>query len=73
MIDFHRVTIADKAWVDPIVAAEDSRSADFNFGNIYMWDGAYRQHLAALEGRLLTKEHPEIVLEIHTREDEEDE
>ncbi len=24
-------------------------------------------------GRLLTKEHPEIVLEIHTREDEEDE
>ena len=55
MIDFHRVTIADKAWVDPIVAAEDSRSADFNFGNIYMWDGAYHQLVTGLGGRMLTK------------------
>ena len=55
MIDFHRVTIADKAWVDPIVAAEDSRSADFNFGNIYMWDGAYHQLVTSLGGRMLTK------------------
>ena len=55
MIDFHRVTIADKAWVDPIVAEEDSRSADFNFGNIYMWDGAYHQLVTSLGGRMLTK------------------
>ena len=55
MIDFHRVTIADKTWVDGFVRAEDSRSADFNFGNIYMWDGAYHQLLSGVGGRLLTK------------------
>ena len=38
MIDFHPITLADKPWVDEIVAAEDSPSADFNFGNIYIWD-----------------------------------
>ena len=55
MVQFHRVTIADKTWVDGFVRAEDSRSADFNFGNIYMWDGAYHQLLSGVGGRLLTK------------------
>ena len=55
MIDFRRVTIADKQWVDGFVKAEDSRSADFNFGNIYMWDGAYHQLVTSLGGRMLTK------------------
>ncbi len=51
---FHRVTIEDKPFVDGFVRAENSRSADFNFGNIYMWDTAYRQFLASEGGRLLT-------------------
>ena len=55
MLQFHRVTIADKPFVDGFAAAEDSRSADFNFGNIYMWDTAYRQSLASVDGRLLTR------------------
>ena len=56
MIDFHRVTIADKAWVDPIVAAEESRAADFNFCNIYMWVWAYHQLVTSLGGRM----HPTL-------------
>ena len=55
MLQFHRVTIEDKAFVDPFVLAENSRSADFNFGNIYLWDTAYRQFLASVDGRLITK------------------
>ena len=55
MLQFRKLTISDRDWAQPFIEAEDSRSADYNFGNIYMWDGAYRQHLAALEGRLLTK------------------
>ena len=55
MVQFHRVTIGDKPFVDRFVLAEDSRSADFNFGNIYLWDTAYRQFLTSVEGRLLTK------------------
>lgn len=55
MLQFRKLTISDRDWTQPFIEAEDSRSADYNFGNIYMWDGAYRQRLAALEGRLLTK------------------
>ncbi len=55
MVEFHRVTITDKPFVDKFVAAENSRSADFNFGNIYLWDTAYRQFLTSVDGRLLTK------------------
>jgi hypothetical protein len=55
MLHFRKLSIADKAWAEPFIRAEDSRSADYNFGNIYMWDGAFRQHLASVDGRLLTK------------------
>ncbi len=54
-MQFHRVTIEDKPYVDGFVRAENSRSADFNFGNIYLWDTAYRQFIADVDGRLLTK------------------
>ena len=36
MVEFKTVTLADKAWVDEIVMNENSRSADYNFGNIYI-------------------------------------
>ena len=56
MLHFRKLTITDRAWAQPFIEAENSRSADYNFGNIYMWDGAYRQHLdRASTGRLLTK------------------
>lgn len=55
MVNFHRVTIEDKSFVDKFVRVEDSRSADFNFGNIYLWDTAYRQFLSSAGDRLLTK------------------
>ena len=55
MLHFRKLSIADKAWAEPFIRAENSRSADYNFGNIYMWDGAFRQHLASVDGRLLTK------------------
>ena len=43
MVEFKTVTLADKAWVDEIVMNENSRSADYNFGNIYIWDKHFRQ------------------------------
>ena len=55
MIEFHPITLGDKPWVDEIVAAEDSPSADFNFGNIYIWDKRYRQLVARCGSRMLTK------------------
>ena len=55
MITFKTVTLCDKAWVDEIVRAENSPSADYNFGNIYIWDKHYRQLIARLGDRMLTK------------------
>jgi len=55
MIEFKTVTLKDKPWVDEIVFSEASRSADYNFGNIYIWDKHYRQLICRLGDRMLTK------------------
>ncbi len=55
MIEFKTVTLCDKPWVDEIVFSEGSRSADYNFGNIYIWDTHYRQLIARAGERMLTK------------------
>ena len=54
-IAFKTVTLCDKSWVDPLVLAENSPSADYNFGNIYIWDKRYRQLIARVGDRMLTK------------------
>lgn len=53
MIDLHSVTLADKSWIDPLVWAEGSSSADFNFGNIYLWDNSFHQQVAQLGDRVI--------------------
>ena len=35
MIEFKNLELSDKAWIDACTAAEDSRSADFSFANMY--------------------------------------
>ena len=62
MITFKPIELSDKAWIDECVRAEDSRSADFNFANMYMWDESYKQLVANVEGCMVAKpmyrEHP---------------
>lgn len=55
MTVFRPVTLCDKPWVDELVFAENSPSADYNFGNIYIWDKRYRQLIARCGDRMLTK------------------
>ena len=55
MVEFKTVTLCDKQWVDEIVMTENSPSADYNFGNIYIWDKFYRQLICPFQGRMLTK------------------
>ena len=55
MLSFKTVTLCDKAWVDEIVRKENSPSADYNFGNIYIWDKYYRQLICRFGDRMLTK------------------
>lgn len=55
MIPFTVPALSDKAWVDRIVMSENSPSADYNFGNIYIWDARYRPLISRFDGRLLTR------------------
>ncbi|MBQ6371544.1 MAG: DUF2156 domain-containing protein [Oscillospiraceae bacterium] len=55
MIQFHPVTLNCKASMDPVISAENSRSADFNFGNIYIWDKRYRQLICRIGDRIAVK------------------
>lgn len=55
MIEFHAISILDKEWIDRHLMCEDSPSADFNFGNMFIWDEHYRQLVCNLGERTLTK------------------
>lgn len=57
MTEYKRVCHTDKKWADVFLKAENSRSADYNFGNIYSWDLVFMQHIAPVGDRLLTKLH----------------
>lgn len=72
MLQFKTVTLCDKPWVDEIVFSEGSESADYNFGNIYIWDKAFRQLVCRYGDRMLTKlryeGHPSFAFPIGTGE-----
>lgn len=53
MIELHPVTLADKSWIDPLVWAEGSSSADFNFGNIFLWDESFHQLVGRCHDRVI--------------------
>ena len=55
MIEFHAISILDKEWIDRHLMCEDSPSADFNFGNMFIWDEHYRQLVCNFGERTLTK------------------
>ena len=53
MIELHPLTLADKAWIDPLVWAENSSSADYNFGNMFLWDHSFRQLVGRVGDRMI--------------------
>ena len=54
MIHLHPVTLSDRDWIVPITLAENSPSSDYNFGNIFLWDETYHQHVGRLGGRMIS-------------------
>lgn len=62
MLTFHPLSLDDQTRIVRFSAEEDSRSADFNFGNMFLWDGRYRQWVSDWEDRLVVLccayEHP---------------
>lgn len=55
MIKFKTVALEDKGWMDRLIKLENSRNADCNFTNIYVWDDSFHQRVAECGNRLLVK------------------
>ena len=55
MLSLRKLTLEDKTWIDPIVMAEHTESADFCFGNMFIWDDEYSQLIGKHDGRLIVK------------------
>ena len=61
MLSFQPLSLDDKNFIDTLAAMEDSRSADFVFGNMFLWDGKYRQSVCRFGDRLIVKVEGEHV------------
>lgn len=55
MLDFKKVTLADRDWITAVLRSADSKSADHNFTNIYVWDDTFRQSVCRIGDRLAVK------------------
>ncbi|MGI6072255.1 MAG: DUF2156 domain-containing protein [Lachnospiraceae bacterium] len=53
MTEFHPISISDKDIIVTRLRAENSRSADYNFGNLIMWDSRFRKQIAVVGDRLI--------------------
>lgn len=61
MLSFSPLSLGDKESINIISAVENSRSADFVFGNMFLWDNKYRQSVCISDGRLFVRAESEHV------------
>ena len=50
MLNFHPLGLEDKPLIDAVTGPEGSRSADFCFGNMFLWDEKFKQQVAVFQG-----------------------
>ncbi len=55
MLDFQPVTIADRQWVLPLLAAESLPLCDYGFTALFCWQHVYQQEICQFEERLLVR------------------
>ncbi len=55
MLSLHKIRLEDKSWIDPLVMAENSQSADFSFGSMIIWNEAFHQEVGEFLGRLIVR------------------
>lgn len=55
MINFKEIEIADKKWIDPLLAAADMRGSQHNFTNLLAWANIFQYRVARLEEHLVVK------------------
>lgn len=55
MIEFKKIEISDKEWVDRILSLSDFRGAEYNFTNLFIWDGIYKSEIARFKDFLILR------------------
>ena len=55
MIDFHRVTLEDKNWIEKKIKMSENKSCEYCFGSIFGYDAKMKIYVAEYEGCLVTK------------------
>jgi hypothetical protein len=53
MIDFKKIEISDKPWVDELLAYSDFRGAEYCFTNLFIWDEVYHSRIARYKDFML--------------------
>ncbi len=46
MIDFKKIEISDKIWINELLKHSDYRGAEYCFTNLFIWDGVYKSKIA---------------------------
>lgn len=53
MLEFKKITISDKIWIDELLAASDFRGAEYNFTNLFIWEPVYGSKISRYKDFLL--------------------
>jgi hypothetical protein len=55
MIDFKKIELADKGWIEPLLRLSDFRGAEYCFTNLFVWSGIYQTKVCRLDNFLLIR------------------
>jgi hypothetical protein len=55
MMNFRKIEVNDKKWMDPLLAAADMRGCQHNFTNLFAWSKIYKYRVARVEDYLVVK------------------
>lgn len=45
MLEFKKIELSDKEWVDRLLSLSDYRGAEYNFTNLFIWDVVYKSEI----------------------------
>lgn len=55
MLTFNAVTMADKAWIEPLLAMEPTCACEYNFATIFLWGEPFSKRIARCGDRLVVR------------------
>jgi hypothetical protein len=55
MIDFKKIELKDKKWMDELISADDIRSCHQNFTNLFVWGDIFEHQVARINDYIVVK------------------